>query len=80
LVRARKKDGKQVLYYEWFVRERDCDIKNCSYKASNVLVSHTSESYTEIAMCDHHYDDLNSEEGLDKPFIMKDNIDVKSKT
>jgi hypothetical protein len=39
----------------------------------------TSETYTDFAMCDYHYDDFNSEEGLDKPFNMKDNVYSKYK-
>jgi hypothetical protein len=34
LVRARQKNGKQVLYWERFVTARDCDVKDCTSKVT----------------------------------------------
>ena len=32
------------------------------------------KEYVLVAMCPHHYRDMMSEEGLNKPFDMKDNV------
>jgi hypothetical protein len=39
LVRARQKDGKEVEYFEKFVKARDCDVKGCASKASETITS-----------------------------------------
>jgi hypothetical protein len=80
LMRARKKDGREVMYFEWFVKRREFDIRDCTRKASYITVHIDNTTYYTLAMCSNHYEEFHSEEGLDKPFIMKDNIDVKCKT
>jgi hypothetical protein len=56
-----------------------CDIQGCNNKAETVVVLYVPDSYTEIAMCSYHYKDFKSEEGLDKPFNMKDDVIAKYK-
>jgi hypothetical protein len=79
LMRVRKKDRKEVMYFEWFVKRRDCDIRDCTSKASYITAHIDNTTYYTLAMCSYHYEDFHSEEGLDKPFIMKDNVYAKYK-
>jgi hypothetical protein len=79
LVRARQKDGKEGMYFEWFVKKRDCDIEGCTSKASNITMHIDNTTYYTLAMCSYHYEDFQSQEGLEKPFNMKDTVYVKQK-
>jgi hypothetical protein len=77
LVRARQNDGREGMYFEWFVKKRDCDIEGCNSKAFNITMH--IDSYYTLSMCAYRYEDFHSEKGLDKPFNMKDTVRVKQK-
>ena len=49
-VRARQKDRKEVRYLEWFVKKRDCDIKGCTSKASNIT-THIDDTHITQLLC-----------------------------
>jgi hypothetical protein len=62
----RKADGKEYMYYEWFVKPRDCVIKGCTSRGKNVTAHVDKTTYYNLAFCNFHYDLFyHSEEGLD---------------
>ena len=77
LVRARQKDGKEVGYWEKFVAAKDCDVKDCTSKSSNIITTSSKDHYTEIAMCSYHYHEYEYGEEPELTLDMKDNVYAK---
>jgi hypothetical protein len=77
LVRARQKDGKEVEYLERFVKARDCDVEDCTTKASETITSPSPEHYMELALCSYHYDDFMYGKDPEVTLNLKENVYAK---
>jgi hypothetical protein len=77
LMRVRQKDGKEVQYFEKFVKARDCDVKDCTSKASESFVSPSDDHYMEIALCSYHYHDFMYGKDPEVTLNFEENIHAK---
>jgi hypothetical protein len=78
LVRLRQKDGKEVEYFEKFVKARDCDVESCASKASETITSPSSDHYyMELALCSYHYHDFMYGKDPEVTLNFKNNVYAK---
>jgi hypothetical protein len=78
LVRARQKDGKEVEYFEKFVKARDCDVEDCTSKASEIIASPSRDYYKELALCSYHHHDFMYGKDPEVTLNMKENVYARS--
>lgn len=56
-----------------------CDIQGCDNETDTMVTLHDRDSYTEVAMCSHHYYDFKYGEDPEVTLTMKDNVYAKYK-
>jgi hypothetical protein len=56
-----------------------CDVQDCNNETDTMVTLHDHDSYTEVAMCSHHYYEFKDGEDPEVTLTMKDNVYAKFK-